>query len=154
MNTRSQVLLWGAQRASAMLLAVCVLVHLITIIYAVRHGLSAAEILGRTRGSVAWGLFYATFVAAVAVHAPIFIGLSMYRSLWRFASIRDLRRIVMAAVTGAVIIAAVATMLTLPPLRSVQVLAPVLLIVIMGLVVLAIVMAILLPIFQISQLAR
>ena len=68
----------------------------------------------------------------VAVHAPIFIGLSMYRSLWRFASIRDLRRIVMAAVTGAVIIAAVATMLALPPLRSVQVLAPVLLIVIMG----------------------
>ena len=71
MNTRSQVLLWGAQRISAMLLAVCVIVHLITIIYAVRNGLSAAEILGRTRGSVAWGLFYALFVAAVAVHAPI-----------------------------------------------------------------------------------
>lgn len=71
MNTRSQVLLWGAQRASAMLLAVCVIVHLITIIYAVRNGLSAAEILGRTRGSVAWGGFYALFVAAVAVHAPI-----------------------------------------------------------------------------------
>ena len=70
-NTRSQVLLWGAQRASAMLLAVCVIVHLITIIYAVRNGLSAAEILGRTRGSVAWGSFYAVFVAAVAVHAPI-----------------------------------------------------------------------------------
>ncbi len=71
MNTRSQVLLWSAQRASAMLLAVCVIVHLITIVYAVRNGLSAAEILGRTRGSVAWGLFYAVFVAAVAVHAPI-----------------------------------------------------------------------------------
>lgn len=71
MNTRSQVLLWGAQRISAMVLAVCVIVHLITIIYAVRNGLSAAEILGRTRGSVAWGLFYALFVAAVAVHAPI-----------------------------------------------------------------------------------
>ncbi len=71
MNTRSQVILWGAQRISAMLLAVCVVVHLITIIYAVRNGLSAAEILGRTRGSVAWGGFYALFVAAVAVHAPI-----------------------------------------------------------------------------------
>ncbi len=71
MNTRSQVLLWGAQRISAMLLAVCVIVHLITIIYAVRNGLSATEILGRTRGSVAWGGFYALFVAAVAVHAPI-----------------------------------------------------------------------------------
>ncbi len=71
MNKRSQVLLWGAQRISAMVLALCVMVHLITIIYAVRHGLSAAEILGRTRGSVAWGGFYALFVAAVAIHAPI-----------------------------------------------------------------------------------
>ena len=71
MNARSQVLLWGAQRVSAMLLAVCVVVHLVTIIYAVRNGLSAAEILGRTHGSVAWGGFYALFVMAVAVHAPI-----------------------------------------------------------------------------------
>jgi fumarate reductase subunit C len=71
MNTRSQVLLWGAQRASAMVLALCVIVHLITIIYAVRNGLSAAEILGRTHGSVAWGGFYTLFVVAVAVHAPI-----------------------------------------------------------------------------------
>ena len=71
MNTRSQVLLWGAQRISAMVLALCVIVHLITIIYAVRNGLSAAEILGRTRGSVLWGGFYALFVAAIAVHAPI-----------------------------------------------------------------------------------
>lgn len=54
-----------------MVLALCVIVHLVTIIYAVRNGLSAAEILGRTRGSIAWGGFYALFVAAVAIHAPI-----------------------------------------------------------------------------------
>lgn len=71
MNTRSQVLLWGAQRISAMLLALFVVVHLITVIYAVRNGLSAAEILGRTRGSFAWGGFYTLFVVAVAIHAPI-----------------------------------------------------------------------------------
>ena len=71
MNTRSQVLLWGAQRISAMVLALCVIAHLVTIVYAVRHGLSAAEILGRTRGSWMWGGFYALFVAAVAIHAPI-----------------------------------------------------------------------------------
>ena len=71
MSARSQVLLWTAQRASAVVLAVCVLVHLATVIYAVRNGLSAAEILGRTRGNVAWAAFYALFVAAVAVHAPI-----------------------------------------------------------------------------------
>ena len=71
MNTRAQILLWTAQRASAAVLAVCVAIHLVTIIYAVRNGLSAAEVLGRTRGSVAWAGFYAVFVAAVAVHAPI-----------------------------------------------------------------------------------
>src|SRR3990172_5453360 len=70
-NIRSQVLLWTAQRASAAVLALCVVVHLITIIYAVRNGLSAAEILGRTRGNHGWLAFYAVFVAAVAIHAPI-----------------------------------------------------------------------------------
>jgi len=63
--------LWTAQRVSAAVLAICVIVHLITIIYAVRSGLSAAEILGRTRGNAAWAAFYALFVLAVAVHAPI-----------------------------------------------------------------------------------
>lgn len=83
MNTRSQVLLWGAQRISAMVLALCVLVHLITIIYAVRNGLSAAEILGRTRGSFLWGGFYALFVAAVAVHAPIGVRNILTEMGWR-----------------------------------------------------------------------
>lgn len=71
MNLRTQVLLWGAQRISAVVLALCVLVHLVTIIYAARNGLSAAEILGRTQGNFAWAGFYAVFVTAVAVHAPI-----------------------------------------------------------------------------------
>ncbi len=70
-SVRTQVLLWAAQRISAMVLAICVVVHLVTIIYAVRNGLTAAEILGRTSGSFAWAAFYAIFVAAVAVHAPI-----------------------------------------------------------------------------------
>ncbi len=71
MSRRSEVLLWGAQRVSAMVLALCVAVHLLTMIYAVRSGLSAAEILGRTQGNVGWLLFYTVFVLAVAVHAPI-----------------------------------------------------------------------------------
>jgi fumarate reductase subunit C len=82
-NTRSQVLLWGAQRISAMVLALCVIVHLVTIIYAVRNGLSAAEILGRTRGSIVWGGFYALFVAAVAVHAPIGVRNILTEIGWR-----------------------------------------------------------------------
>jgi fumarate reductase subunit C len=71
MSARSQTLLWTAQRASAAVLAICVIVHLVTIIYAVRHGLTAVEILGRTRGNAAWAAFYALFVVAAAVHAPI-----------------------------------------------------------------------------------
>lgn len=59
------------QRASAAVLAPLVVIHLVVIIVAVRGGLSAEEILGRTQGSLAWGLFYATFVAAAALHAGI-----------------------------------------------------------------------------------
>ena len=66
-----QTALWVAQRASAAVLAVCVAVHLAMIIYAVQGGLTAAEILGRTRGNWAFAGFYATFVIACAVHAPI-----------------------------------------------------------------------------------
>lgn len=71
MSQRSDTVLWIAQRASAAVLAVCVFVHLVTIIYAVRGGLTAAEILERTRGSAGWLAFYTVFVLAVAVHAPI-----------------------------------------------------------------------------------
>jgi fumarate reductase subunit C len=70
-NPKAQTFLWIAQRASAALLGLCVLVHLATMIYAVRGGLSAAEILGRTSGNVAWFAFYTVFVLAIAVHVPI-----------------------------------------------------------------------------------
>jgi len=79
-NVRGQSLLWLAQRASAMILAVCIIVHLITVIYAVNDGLSAQEILNRTRGNLFWGAFYLVFVGAVAVHAPI--GLRAILSEW------------------------------------------------------------------------
>lgn len=63
--------LFALQRATALVLAPLVLVHLGLILIAVEGGLSAAEILGRTRGSVGWGLFYGLFVVAAAIHAPI-----------------------------------------------------------------------------------
>lgn len=97
MNVRNQTWLWMAQRFSAMVLALCVVVHLITIIYAVRNGLSAAEILSRTRGSYGWFAFYAIFVAAVAVHAPIGLRTIVSEMLgWRGAAL-DL----LVLVTGA-----------------------------------------------------
>jgi fumarate reductase subunit C len=70
-SVRAQVLLWTAQRVSAAVLALCVVAHLVTMIYAVRHGLSAHEILARTQGNYAWLFFYVTFVLAIAIHAPI-----------------------------------------------------------------------------------
>jgi fumarate reductase subunit C len=61
---------WYWQRISAMVLALCVLVHLVVMVLAVRGGLSGAEILGRTRGSLPFAVFYAVFVLACAVHVP------------------------------------------------------------------------------------
>ena len=67
----SEAHLYLLQRLSAMLLAPLVIAHLALVLYAVRGGLSAAEILSRTHGSLTWALFYGLFVSAVAVHAPI-----------------------------------------------------------------------------------
>jgi fumarate reductase subunit C len=64
-------MLWIAQRASAAVLAICVAVHLAMIVYAVQGGLTAAEILARTRGNAGWLAFYSVFVLAVTIHAPI-----------------------------------------------------------------------------------
>jgi fumarate reductase subunit C len=80
MSVRTEARLWLAQRVTAAILAICVVVHLITIIYAVRGGLTAAEILGRTRGSVAWGSFYTVFVLAAAIHGGI--GLRTVAAEW------------------------------------------------------------------------
>ncbi|MSQ64392.1 MAG: succinate dehydrogenase [Betaproteobacteria bacterium] len=71
MNVKTQTILWIAQRASAAVLALCVTVHLATMVYAIRGGLSAAEILSRTKGNAGWLAFYTVFVLAVTVHAPI-----------------------------------------------------------------------------------
>jgi len=59
------------QRLTAAVMAPLVLVHIAVIFYASRKGLSAADILGRTRGSLMWASFYGAFVAAVALHAAI-----------------------------------------------------------------------------------
>lgn len=77
----TQVRLWYWQRMSAAVLAVCTLIHLGIIIYAVRGGLSAAQILGRTQGSIAFGIFYTTFVLACAVHVPIGLARIMQETL-------------------------------------------------------------------------
>lgn len=80
MKASTQARLWYAQRISAMVLALCVAVHLITIVLAMRGGLSAAEILSRTRGNAAFALFYALFLLSAVIHAPI--GLARIAEEW------------------------------------------------------------------------
>ena len=63
--------LYMLQRISALLMGPLVLGHLAVMIYAIQGGLSAAEILGRTQGSVLWFLFYGTLVVAVSIHGAI-----------------------------------------------------------------------------------
>ena len=90
MSFRADTVLWVMQRASAAVLAFCVAVHLATLVYAVQGGLSAAEILGRTRGNVAWFAFYSLFVFAATLHVPIGLRAVLGEWLgWRGAS-RDL----------------------------------------------------------------
>lgn len=71
MNANMTVVLFIAQRVTAMMLAFFVTVHLATILYAVRGGLTAGEVLARTRDNHWFFAFYVLFVLAVAVHAPI-----------------------------------------------------------------------------------
>ena len=59
------------QRTSASVLGLCVLVHLVVIIYAANGGLTASEIMDRTQGNWAFLAFYVLFALACAVHAPI-----------------------------------------------------------------------------------
>lgn len=63
--------LFLVQRLSALVLAPLVLGHLALMIVAVRNGLSADEILARTRGSIGWAAFYGTFVLAAALHGAL-----------------------------------------------------------------------------------
>jgi fumarate reductase subunit C len=84
-----------------MVLALCVLIHLVTILVAVKGGLSAAEILARTRGNVLTVMFYGIFVVACAVHAPI----GLMKILTEWTPLPKSPIIAMCAVFGIVLFA-------------------------------------------------
>src|SRR5262249_32215956 len=67
MNVRLYV--W--QRLTAAIMLPLVLAHVAMIFYATRTGMSAADILGRTRSSIGWAVFYTLFVVPAAIHAGI-----------------------------------------------------------------------------------
>jgi fumarate reductase subunit C len=67
MNVR--LYLW--QRTTAAIMVPLVLLHIAVILYVSRQGLTAADILSRTHGSLLWASYYGLFVAAASVHASI-----------------------------------------------------------------------------------
>lgn len=88
MSARAETWLWIVQRGAGLILGLAVTVHLATIIYAVHHGLSAAAILGRVHGNVAWLLFYLLFAAAAALHGGVGLRTIIRETTsWRGASL-------------------------------------------------------------------
>ncbi len=75
-----------------------------------------------------------TLAWILPLQAAIFLALGLYRGLWRFASMVDLQRIVLAAGLGAVLVPVVLVMLQLQAVvpRSVLILYPVVLIFLMA----------------------
>ena len=73
--------LYMAQRLSAMVMIPLTLGHIAVMIYAVQGGLSAAEILGRTKGSLVWFAYYGLFVIAVSLHASIGLRVIVHETL-------------------------------------------------------------------------
>jgi len=70
-SARAETWLWIVQRGAGLVLALAVTLHLATIIYAVHRGLSAAAILARVEGNIAWLIFYLVFATAAALHGGI-----------------------------------------------------------------------------------
>jgi fumarate reductase subunit C len=97
MNVR--LYLW--QRATAAVMAPMILVHLAIIFYATRHGLSAADILSRTRGSIWWFFFYGTFVFLAAIHASI----GVRNVLAEWTGLRDRQSGILAIAFGVLLLA-------------------------------------------------
>src|SRR5262245_15806353 len=79
-----------------------------------------------------WGDALHSLLLVVAVHAVAFWSFGLYRGIWRFASLPDLRRIIAAVGVGAIAVPTGLLMLRLPVPRSVLIINPVLLMMIMG----------------------
>jgi len=68
----------------------------------------------------------------VPLHALLFLGFGLYRGIWRFASLPDLKRIIGAVAVAAVAVPTVFFMLQITVPRSVLIINPVILIMLMG----------------------
>ncbi len=76
---------------------------------------------------------YLILMLLLVVHAPIYWFMGLYRGIWRFASVMDLRRIIVAVSFAAMGVTAAILMFRIPAVpRSVLVLHPILLVLVMG----------------------
>jgi FlaA1/EpsC-like NDP-sugar epimerase len=73
-----------------------------------------------------------TAIWVTAIHIPVFVGFGLYRGIWRYASLHDLQRIILAVLAATLASAATMLMLGLAPPRSVFFIMPLLLIMFMG----------------------
>ena len=73
-----------------------------------------------------------TALRVVPLYAAIFLISGLYRGVWRYASLPDLQRIILAVGGGALVVTAMLFMLQIAVPRSVLVVSPVLLVMIMG----------------------
>ena len=73
-----------------------------------------------------------TLIWIVPLYGVLFLGFGLYRGLWRFASLPDLRRIIIAVAIGAIAVPSVLFMLQIVVPRSVLIMSPVFLVMIMG----------------------
>ena len=71
-------------------------------------------------------VMWLTLAWTVGAHAMLFLGFGLYRGLWRYASLTDLQRILLAVGLGALAVPALVTFLALPvPVpRTVYLIAP------------------------------
>jgi len=67
-------------------------------VYAIQGGLSADEILGRTRGSLLWGLNYGLFVVAASIHAAIGLRVVVHETLQPGKRVLDVLMIGLAGI--------------------------------------------------------
>src|SRR3989304_10165912 len=73
-----------------------------------------------------------TLLWIIPVHAVLFWSFGLYRGMWRYASLPDLRRILMAVGVAAVSVPTLIFMLQIAVPRSVLIVTPILLMLIMG----------------------
>jgi fumarate reductase subunit C len=88
------------QRLTAAIMTPMIVVHIAVIFYATRHGVTAADILGRVRGNIGWGAFYTVFVMAASIHATV----GIRNVLTEWSRLDDRRALITASGFGVVLL--------------------------------------------------